>query len=148
MSDHANGAGPNHEAPWQAAAAEGPTSSRRAAEIEGVLVMSASNVEAIRSLTGGQGYERSRLNAVRHGILSRHLMLPWEDRSEYDDLLESLVAEHAPSGPTEHHLVEELAGIMWRKQRVTLAEAAACRAGLHQALKTNPWGGVPSSSGP
>jgi hypothetical protein len=81
-----------------------------------------------------QGYERSRLNAVRHGILSRHLVLPWEDHSEYDDLLESLVAEHAPSGPTEHHLVEELAGIMWRKQRVAMAEAAACRTGLNHAL--------------
>jgi hypothetical protein len=56
--------------------------------------------------------ERSRLNAIRHGILSRHLVLPWEDRSEYDDLLESLVTEHRPNGPTEHHLVEELAGVI------------------------------------
>jgi hypothetical protein len=96
--------------------------------------MSISNVEPMRSPAGAEGYERSRLNAVRHGILSRHLVLPWEDRGEYDDLLESLVAEHAPSGPTEHHLVEELAGIVWRKQRVALAEAAACRSGLHKAL--------------
>ena len=83
-------------------------------------------------------YER-RLNAVRHGILSRHLVLPWEDQREYDDLLKSLVAEHAPSGTTEHHLVEELAGIIWRKQRVVMAEAAACRAGLHCALEKKAW---------
>jgi hypothetical protein len=41
-------------------------------------------------------------------------VLPWEDRGEYDDLLESLVGEHRPVGPTEHHLGEELAGVMWR----------------------------------
>jgi hypothetical protein len=65
-------------------------------------------------------------------------VLPWEDRSEYEDLLASLVAEHRPNGPTEHHLVEELAGLMWRKQRLTLAEASVHRAGLHRTL--DPWG--------
>jgi hypothetical protein len=85
------------------------------------------------------GYERSRLNAVRHGILSRHLVLPWEERSEYDELLESLIAEHSPSGPTEHHLVEELASIIWRKQRLVMAEAAAYHAGLKSAAEDKPW---------
>ena len=103
--------------------------------------MSDEKIEAMLMAAEPRGYERSRLNAVRHGILSRHLVLPWEDRSEYDDLLESLVAEHHPNGPTEYHLVEELAGLMWRKQRLTMAEASACRAGLQRALEKNPWGG-------
>lgn len=90
-----------------------------------------------------RGYGQSRLNAVRHGILSRHLVLPWEERTEYDELLESLIAEHRPVGPTEHHLVEELAGLIWRRQRVTMAEASACRAGLHRALEKSAWGGDP-----
>ena len=96
--------------------------------------MSSSSVETMPRSAETNGYERSRLNALRHGILSRHRVLPWEDRSEYDDLLESLMAEHAPYGPTEHHLVEELAGLMWRKQRLVMAETAAYRAGLHRAL--------------
>jgi hypothetical protein len=29
-----------------------------------------------------------------------------------------------PEGPTEEHLVEELAGVLWRKRRLRLAEAA------------------------
>ncbi len=45
-------------------------------------------------------------------------------------LVAALVAEHAPQGPTEEHLVEELAGILWRKRRLRLAEAAAHRRGL------------------
>lgn len=57
-----------------------------------------------------------RFNAMRHGLLSRYAVLPWEDRAEYQALLDALVAEHAPQGPTEEHLVEELAGIIWRKR--------------------------------
>ena len=102
--------------------------------------MSSGSVEAMPLAAQPRGYERSRHNALRHGILSRHLVLPWEDRSEYDELLERLAAEHQPDGPTEHHLVEELASILWRKQRVTMAEASAYRAGLHRALEKNPWG--------
>jgi hypothetical protein len=51
-----------------------------------------------------------RLPSLRHGVLSRYTVLPWEDETEYQMLLTALVAEHAPEGPTEEHLVEELAG--------------------------------------
>ena len=71
------------------------------------------------------GAEITRFNALRHGVLSRYTVLPWEDAAEYRDLVASLVAEHAPHGPTEEHLVEELAGILWRKGRLRLATAAS-----------------------
>jgi hypothetical protein len=75
------------------------------------------------------------LNATKHGILSRHAVLPWENRAEFDALLASLVGDHAPRGAAEHHLVEELAVVMWRKQRILLAEAASHRAGLQHRLE-------------
>ena len=78
-------------------------------------------------------YQASRLNALGHGILSQAVVLPWETRSEYDELLNSLAAEHRPAGATEWHLVEEIAGIMWRKRRLRLAEASAHRRGLYRA---------------
>jgi hypothetical protein len=84
--------------------------------------------------TGTGAYEITRFNALRHGILSRHTVLPWEDADEYRMLVEALVAEHMPLGPTEEHLVEELAGIIWRKRRLRLAEAAAHRRGLEGTL--------------
>jgi hypothetical protein len=80
------------------------------------------------------GTEVTRFNALRHGVLSRYTVLPWEDAYEYRALLEALVAEHGPQGPTEEHLVEELAGTLWRKRRLRLAEAAAHRHGLDDAL--------------
>jgi len=80
------------------------------------------------------GTEITRFNALRHGILSRYTVLPWENAEEYQTLVVALVTEHAPQGPTEEHLVEELAGIIWRKRRLRLAEAAAHRRGLEETL--------------
>ena len=80
------------------------------------------------------GTEITRFNALQHGILSRYTVLPWEDENEYQRLLTALVAEHTPRGPTEEHLVEELAGILWRKRRLRLAEAAVHRRGLDGTL--------------
>jgi hypothetical protein len=80
-------------------------------------------------------YKTTRFNALRHGVLSRYTVLPWEDEGEYRALLDALVGERAPQGPTEGHLVEELAGILWRKRRLRLAEAAAYHRGLEGTLR-------------
>jgi hypothetical protein len=84
--------------------------------------------------TDPSGTELTRFNALRHGVLSRYTVLPWESADEYQTIVAALVGEHAPQGPTEEHLVEELAGIMWRKRRLRLAEAAAHRWGLDGTL--------------
>lgn len=77
-------------------------------------------------------YDETRFNALQHGLLSRYAVLPWEDRAEYQALLDALVAEHTPQGPTEEHLVEEVAGIIWRKRRLRLADAAIYRERLRK----------------
>lgn len=79
-------------------------------------------------------YEPVRFNALKHGVLSRHVVLPHEDRGEFDDLLAALVDEHRPAGMTERHLVEEIAAIIWRKRRVLLAEGAKINEGLKSAV--------------
>jgi hypothetical protein len=84
------------------------------------------------SVASTGNYQATRFNALQHGVLSRYAVLPWEDRSEYQALLDALVAEHAPQGPTEEHLVEELAGIIWRKRRLRMAEAAMFREELRR----------------
>jgi hypothetical protein len=37
----------------------------------------------------------TRFNALRHGVLSRYTVLPWEDWEEYQVLLTALVAEQS-----------------------------------------------------
>jgi hypothetical protein len=62
------------------------------------------------------------------------MVLPWENPDECHALVAALAAEHAPRGPTEEHLVEELAGILWRKRRLRQAEAAVHRHGLEETF--------------
>ena len=52
------------------------------------------------------------------------------------ELLDALIGEHEPKGRTETHMVEEIAGIMWRKRRLRLAEASAMREGLYEATRS------------
>jgi hypothetical protein len=92
----------------------------------------AEDVETLPQPRGGN-YELARFNALRHGVLSQHTVLPWEDGEEYLTLVEALVAEHKPLGPTEEHLVEELAGVIWRKRRLRLGENAAHHRALMRA---------------
>jgi hypothetical protein len=73
-------------------------------------------------------------------VLSQYTVLPWEDSEEYRALIEALVAEHEPQGPTEEHLVEELAGIIWRKRRLRMAESAIHHRALEDA--TDPYHGT------
>ena len=90
-------------------------------------------------------YELVRFNAMQHGILSRYTVLSHEDGGEYQGLLSALLEEHQPVGMTEVHLVEELAGIIWRKRRVLQAEGANINQGLKGAAK-NAESVVPSAA--
>ena len=97
----------------------------------GVLIITGTADEGSDS-----GYAAVRFNAMKHGVLSRHVVLPHEDRAEFDELRDALVFEHRPSGATELHLVEELAGVLWRKRRVLMAEGAKINEGLKSAVNS------------
>ena len=81
-------------------------------------------------------YETVRFNAMKHGILSKLVVLAHEDENEFVDLLVALIEEHRPTGMTERHLIEELAAIIWRKRRVLLAEGAKINEGLKSAVNS------------
>jgi hypothetical protein len=52
-----------------------------------------------------ESYQVTRFNALKHGVLSHDTVLPWKNESEHHALLDALVSEHRPQGPTEEHLV-------------------------------------------
>ena len=84
-------------------------------------------------------YERLRAQVLNEEMLAEEAFESQADRllariDKYHALVAALVSEHAPQGPTEEHLVEELAGVLWRKRRLRLAEAAAHRRGLNGTL--------------
>ena len=76
------------------------------------------------------GYDSSKYNALKHGILSKYTVMHWENREDYDSLLNSLTSEYKPDNTIEEHLVEELAGIIWRKMRLKYAEMSSLQSSL------------------
>jgi hypothetical protein len=80
------------------------------------------------------GYDASKYNALKHGVLSKYTVMHWENREDYDALLSSLIDEYKPTNATEEHLVEELAGIIWRKMRLRYAEMASLQSSLSRNI--------------
>ena len=72
--------------------------------------------------TSSKGYRNSRYNATKHGILSRMVVLPWEDARELAELQQRFIDDLKPMGAVEEHLVLELANTVFRKQRCNHAE--------------------------
>ncbi len=75
------------------------------------------------------GKQRTSLNALRHGLTSRIVVMPSEDIEAYQRHLESFIAEYQPKGATESHLVQALADTSWRLNRVAALETNV----LHQS---------------
>jgi hypothetical protein len=70
------------------------------------------------------GKERSKRNALKHGIFSRVALLKDESRAELDVLLAGLRDNLQPEGTLEEMLVEKLALSAWRLRRLITAETA------------------------
>jgi hypothetical protein len=68
------------------------------------------------------GYTLTRFNAIKHGALSRAVVLPGENAAEFEALLDDLVTQRQPQGRIEENLVYEIAEIIWRRHRLRLGE--------------------------
>lgn len=102
--------------------------------------MLAIKLDSFNSSTGDKeaakviGYDASKYNALKHGILSKYTVMHWENRDDYDALLGSLIDEYKPANATEEYLVEELAGIIWRKMRLKYAEMSSLQTSLSRNI--------------
>ncbi len=78
-----------------------------------------------------QGKNRSRRNALKHGILASALLITKgagaEDPAEFEELLDSLHRDLAPVGALEEMLVEKIAVCLWRQKRALKCEAGLVR---------------------
>ncbi len=81
-------------------------------------------------------YTKTRHNAVRHGILSNVDVLHWEDATELQNLRQGFLDDFKPQGASELYLVEELATIAFRKQRLYKAENALIISHLRTATSS------------
>jgi hypothetical protein len=76
------------------------------------------------------GKDRTKHNALKHGIFSQVVLLKNEPRSEFDSLLSRLRDDLQPEGMLEEILVEKLATLVWRHRRLIIAETAEIRKGV------------------
>ncbi len=76
-----------------------------------------------------QGKERSKRNAITHGIFSKAVVLKGESQADFDALLNALYQDRQPEGALEEILVNKLAVLWWRLRRVWTAEGAEIRTG-------------------
>jgi len=63
-----------------------------------------------------------RMNALRHGLRARTVVLPAEDSEEFHQLCNDLETEWQPQSRTEHFYVEQMAISQWKLTRVEVAE--------------------------
>ena len=71
-----------------------------------------------------EGKAAVRLNALRHGLLARDVVLPGEDADAFEELLNQVRADLSPVGPIEELLVDQVINAMWRLRRLARAETA------------------------
>ena len=70
-----------------------------------------------------RGKERSRRNALRHGLTAETVIGALEDAEDYKAFEEAIAADFEAQSAVERELVLRLAGLLWRLRRTTRIEA-------------------------
>jgi hypothetical protein len=80
-----------------------------------VLAANRANAQSSPGPRTKQGKSNSSCNALRHGILARKVVLDTdEQRTEFQELLQSCRTDLVPEGLLEKFLVEEIALVFWK----------------------------------
>ena len=71
------------------------------------------------------GIQTSSMNALRHGLLSKVLVLSNESQPRFDELLHMYIEKFQPQHGVETNLVYEMVTAKWRQQHVWMVETTA-----------------------
>src|SRR3954463_5146477 len=69
-----------------------------------------------------EGKERSRCNAVRHGLTAETVISALEDAEDYKAFEAAIPADYDAQSAVERELVRRLASLLWRLRRATTME--------------------------
>src|ERR1700680_1975106 len=72
--------------------------------------------------TSDEGKQRSRCNAVRHGLTAETVIGALEDAQDYQAFEAAIVADYDAQSAVERELVLRLASLLWRLRRATTME--------------------------
>jgi hypothetical protein len=91
-----------------------------------------------------EGKQRSRCNAVRHGLTAETVIGALEDAEDYKAFEAAIIADYDAQSAVERELVLRLASLLWRLRRATTMETglfeiqADYQRGFMQARQVNP----------
>jgi hypothetical protein len=71
-----------------------------------------------------EGKAAVSMNALRHGLRARTVVLPGENREEFNQLCDDLEVEWHPRSRTEQFYVEQMAVSQWKLTRMEVGEVA------------------------
>ncbi len=74
--------------------------------------------------TTTEGKERSRCNAIRHGLTAETVIVALEDAEDYQAFEAAIIADYDAELAVERELVLRLASVLWRLRRATGIETA------------------------
>ena len=69
-----------------------------------------------------EGKDKSRRNALRHGLTAETVIPALEDAEDYAGFEMAVTADFAPQSAVERELVLRLASLLWRLRRATAIE--------------------------
>src|SRR6516225_6597992 len=69
-----------------------------------------------------EGKQRSRCNAVRHGLTAETVIGALEDAEDYKAFEATIIADYDAQSAAERELVLRLASLLWRLRRATTME--------------------------
>ena len=69
-----------------------------------------------------EGKQRSRCNAVRHGLTAETVIGALEDAEDYNAFQAAIIADYEAQSAVERELVLRLASVLWRLRRATTME--------------------------
>ena len=96
-----------------------------------------------------EGKASSRMNALRHGIDARLVVIPGEDPEELVDLARDYRHQFRPNGPEQEFLVETLVNADWLRRRYMRLEAEITNQALVEMEPcANPLGALYLSDSP
>src|SRR3954451_10660082 len=72
--------------------------------------------------TSVEGKQRSRANAVRHGLTAETVIGTLEDAEDYKAFEAAIIADYDAQSAVERELVLRLASVLWRLRRATTME--------------------------
>lgn len=89
------------------------------------LVANKNNARKSTGPKSSVGIDQAKKNSIKHGLLSKDLIIRDEDPKKLNTLIEELILSLQPEGKMEEILVEKIASTLWRLQRLISAEAGA-----------------------